>query len=235
MVICSFFLRLLRYIRCKSCLISSRKWQESLAYLFFFARGNDNMHSPPKPGGNGSPQRLNEGPLRRLFMIMTPIMPRGEWHARPGIYRNAIGKKRGLQLDSLSHSFTRACIWQILCVNKGVRDLRTRWGPQTFLSLSSAFYPHTDLTLSLLAQMILPLLASYSYVSLPVQMCSSFLGVFFNLKNGTQTTRKWNPFSCCRPSHLNVQQVPISHLTSLYLDPGMEPPNCTCNLWSGCG
>lgn len=194
------------------------------------------MHSPPKPRGNGSPQRLNEGPLRRLFMIMTPIMPRGEWHARPGIYRNAIGKKRGLQLGSLSHSFTRACIWQILCVNKEV--LRTRWGPQTFRSPSSAFYPHTNLTLSLLTHMqtkwFYTLLASYSYVSLPVQMCSIFFFVFFfNLENGTQTTRKWNPFSCCRPSHLNVQQVPISHLTSLYLDPGMEPPNCT-NLWSSC-
>lgn len=154
------------------------KWRESLAYLFFFARGNDNMHSPPKPGGNGSPQRLNEGPLRRLFMIMTPIMPRGEWHTRPGIYRNAIGKKRGLQLGSLSHSFTRACIWQILCVNKEVRDLRARWGPQTFLSPSSAFlsphYPHTLFTDTHAAQTILPLLASYSYVSLPVQMCSSF-------------------------------------------------------------
>lgn len=196
------------------------------------------MHSPPKPGGNGSPQRLNEGPSRRLFMIMTPIMPRGEWHARPGIYRNAIGKKRGLQLGSLSHSFTRACIWQILCV-KGVRDLRTRWGPQTFLSPSSAFYPHTNLTLSLLTHMQL----KWFYPSLhPIHMFRSlckcvpvfFFFFFFNLENGTQTTRKWNPFSCCRPSHLNVQQVPISHLTSLYLDPGMEPPNCT-NLWSSRG
>lgn len=137
------------------------------------------MHPHPKPGGNSSPQRLNEGPLRRLFMIMTPIMPRGEWHARPGIYRNAIGKKRGLQLCSLSHSVTRACIWQILCVNKEVRDLRTRWGPQTLLSPSSAFYTHTNFTLSLLTHVQL----KWFYPSLhPIHMFRSLckcVPVFF--------------------------------------------------------